>query len=358
MNIAVSAGPPHSVAADRSAQPLPFHRLTPGEARLANVWHRRWRAKSVDIEGMRLQISPVGINDDSGKPAGTAIVFGVTIGSARVELVVHTAVIDRILTALSAPPRDGLSDTNMLLLVELAGAAMLDAMEQRLALPVVLTDLRVVASHEPAGGLALAGSLADLAFTAWLNWPPERADMLADLLGMPETVSAPDLPIDVALRVGTTRVSVGVLAGLVAGDVVIVDRSAHSDGRIAVICGERRLAFASLEGAGATLTTGLTPITGDMQRIWTPADLTIMNDDQTGSPELDDIEVTLLFEIGRLSVPLGELRSLEAGYVFQLGHDPKGAVEILTGGKRIGYGEVVQVGTAIGVRVVRIFGRD
>lgn len=356
MIVAVAVKPRRSAPIDVDARPLPLCHLTRAEVRLVNIWHQRWRARFVDIAGMRLDIGPAVVTEN--RSSGPTAMLGLSIGGSRVLFAVPAVVLDRILRALSAPPRDALSVASMLLLIELAGAALLDAMEQTLALPVALTDFRLETSQGAPDGLALDGTLADLTFTAWLLWPPERADALAALLGKPDSIRGHEIAIDVALRVGTTRLAVGLLASLIAGDVVILDRSAHGDDGVAVVCGERRLAFATLQGARATLTTGLMPVAGDMHRIWTAADLTTMNDDPKGHTELDDIEVTLLFEIGRLVMPLGELRALAPGHVFDLGRDPRGAVEILTGGKRIGQGEVVQVGDAVGVRVLRIFDRD
>jgi type III secretion protein Q len=324
--------------------------------RLVNVWHQRWRATIADLAGMRLDIEPAVVRDNR-RPGQTAV-LGLIIDGSRVELAVPAAAIDRILRALGAPSREALNSTSMLLLIELAGAAPLDAMERALALPVALTDFRIETSHDAPDALGLLGTLADLTFTALLLWPPERADALGALLGRPSAILGSDILIDVAFRVGTTRLTIGLLASLIPGDVVLLDCTALKDGQVAVVCGERWLAFAGQQAARATQTTDLMPIAGDMHRIWTAADLTMMNDDPKNPTKLDDIEVTLVFEIGRLAVPLGELRMLAPGHVFDLGHDPKSAVEILSGGRRIGRGEVVQIGDAIGVRVVRIFDHD
>ena len=110
--------------------------------------------------------------------------------------------------------------------------------------------------------------------------------------------------------------------------------------------------------SGATLMSRPLPFTGDMRSVWTETDPTMSNDDPTTDAGLDEIQVKLLFEVGRLEISLGELRTLAPGHVFELGRDPRCAVEIVAGARRIGYGEVVQIGDALGVRVVRIFNRD
>jgi type III secretion protein Q len=45
------------------------------------------------------------------------------------------------------------------------------------------------------------------------------------------------------------------------------------------------------------------------------------------------------------------------GHVFELGRDPQQAVDIMSSGRRIGRGEIVAIGSALGVRVLWI-GRE
>lgn len=67
---------------------------------------------------------------------------------------------------------------------------------------------------------------------------------------------------------------------------------------------------------------------------------------------LDALEVTLRFEVGDLSVSLGELKGLRAGHVFDLGQPlNRGTVRILAHGNVLGKGFLVAVGERLGVRV-------
>jgi type III secretion protein Q len=67
---------------------------------------------------------------------------------------------------------------------------------------------------------------------------------------------------------------------------------------------------------------------------------------------LDALEVTLRFEVGDLSVSLGELKALRAGHVFDLGQPlNRGTVRILAHGNVLGKGFLVAVGERLGVRV-------
>ena len=69
---------------------------------------------------------------------------------------------------------------------------------------------------------------------------------------------------------------------------------------------------------------------------------------------LDQLPVRLMFELGRLELTLAELETLGPGHVFALGRDEHQPVDILANGKRIGLGEIIAVGDAIGVRVTRL----
>jgi len=67
---------------------------------------------------------------------------------------------------------------------------------------------------------------------------------------------------------------------------------------------------------------------------------------------LDALEVNLRFEVGDLSVSLGELRNLRAGHVFELGQPlNRSEVRIVAHGNLLGKGYLVAVGERLGVRV-------
>lgn len=67
---------------------------------------------------------------------------------------------------------------------------------------------------------------------------------------------------------------------------------------------------------------------------------------------LDALEVNLRFEVGDLSLSLGELKSIRAGHVFDLAQPlNRSAVRILAHGNVLGKGHLVAVGDRLGVRV-------
>jgi type III secretion protein Q len=68
---------------------------------------------------------------------------------------------------------------------------------------------------------------------------------------------------------------------------------------------------------------------------------------------IDDVPVRLTFDLGEREISLGDLRSLEPGYLFNLGRDPRSTVSIRANGRLIGDGELVDIEGRVGVSVLR-----
>lgn len=69
----------------------------------------------------------------------------------------------------------------------------------------------------------------------------------------------------------------------------------------------------------------------------------------------EGVSVEVRFEIGHQRLALGELMQLAPGHVFALGANPEGdAVDLVVDGRVIGAGQLVLVGEALGVRVLRL----
>ena len=68
----------------------------------------------------------------------------------------------------------------------------------------------------------------------------------------------------------------------------------------------------------------------------------------------EDLQVSLVFELGRVSVPLSDVRDAAPDDVFDLS-GKAGHVDILHQGARIGIGEIVRTDDVYGVRIIRMF---
>lgn len=65
----------------------------------------------------------------------------------------------------------------------------------------------------------------------------------------------------------------------------------------------------------------------------------------------DDVPVRLVCEIGRVEIPLGDLKALGEGSVLAIGGDVSEPVRLVANGQCVGRGELVKLGSGLGVRV-------
>lgn len=165
---------------------------------------------------------------------------------------------------------------------------------------------------------------------------------------------------------GRTRISLREVREIRAGDIVSLETfDAKGPALRVVACvggthGRRLVAIA--EGQRITLQ----PMKGhDMNRDPHPEATAAGEDDafdDNTAPtldRLDGLEVTLRFEVGELSVSLGELKALRPGHVFELPQPlNRSMVRILAHGNVLGKGQLVAVGDRLGVRVSEFAATD
>ena len=163
------------------------------------------------------------------------------------------------------------------------------------------------------------------------------------------------LRIPLRFEVGRAEISLHELRQITAGDVIGIERWASSGSALYVT--------ATAGGANGLRLTGLADdlyITLEsvgetaMNRDDLSASNTTLVNDPDGLPldRLDALEVVLRFEVGELSVSLGELKGLRPGHVFDLEQAlNRSSVRILAHGNVLGKGSLVAVGDRLGVRV-------
>lgn len=74
--------------------------------------------------------------------------------------------------------------------------------------------------------------------------------------------------------------------------------------------------------------------------------------------DLEEIELELIFELGRMSMSLAEVRRIGRGYVFDLGGAFSKPVCVSINGGRVGSGELVKIDNRLGVRLTRSLQRQ
>jgi type III secretion protein Q len=82
------------------------------------------------------------------------------------------------------------------------------------------------------------------------------------------------------------------------------------------------------------------------------------NPTEFSDPDLDDLPVRLVFELGRVELSLGELQRMAPGALVPLGRSVDEPLDIMANGRRLGRGKLVQIGDSLGVRIVSLAGNE
>jgi len=77
---------------------------------------------------------------------------------------------------------------------------------------------------------------------------------------------------------------------------------------------------------------------------------------QEETTDIDDLSVKLTFDLGEKTIAFGDLKQLQVGYTFELDGTLEELVKIRNHQQCIGVGELVQIGSRVGVRIVKFFG--
>lgn len=152
------------------------------------------------------------------------------------------------------------------------------------------------------------------------------------------------LCLPLQLVVGWVDLPASMLAGIERRDVMVLDECLMDGTRqqLLVCLGPRHGFLGELQGNQLRVTEGVKEIMSDSDP-----------DTSAASHLLDDIAVRLTFDVGDREITLGDLRSIQPGYVFNLGRDPKSLVSIRANGRLVGEGELVDIEGRLGVSVLR-----
>ncbi len=161
--------------------------------------------------------------------------------------------------------------------------------------------------------------------------------------------------LSLAVCHGAARITLAELEDLVPGDVVVIDDTPGESVSAMVELGGVLAAPVEFAGAGVRLRDRLRRLDGSRWE-W------MMSSGQDrsigGQPEdvdVSDLPVTLAFEAGRATLSVEEVRKLAPGAVIPLPDATADSIDIVLGGKRIGQGQLVQIGEGLGIRIRRIF---
>ncbi len=158
----------------------------------------------------------------------------------------------------------------------------------------------------------------------------------------------PELPVIVKGEIGSLRATVALLGKANAGDALLPDVLPFARGQAILKAGTlwapAHIADDRLIARGAFR---LQPYPLECTHMMTKSE----KSRPPSENDLDNIEITLVFECGRWTVALGALRNISEGHVFELGRPFDGPVDILANGHRIGRGDIVRIGEELGIRL-------
>jgi type III secretion protein Q len=331
-------------AVTRALIAAPYHppTLSQAEAVLASCFAaRRWPIPLGDGE-LSLVPPPAHVPD--------AMCMGVTFGAELARCFLPRQCVDRMLATLDPAASKAAADV-LPLLLELVIEPFLSGLDA--VLPVTLgPDPGELPSIMPLGLRWRDGATDD--DVARLELGPHAAAALAGLVtAVPlQRRRIDQLVVPLQVRALAAELTIAELRSIEHGDVILADSPAEGD--TLLVAGERLVWRARLDQHRARVVTTCQFAGACGLQEWTMQD---PEQASTADVSLDELPLRLTFELGRLEVPLAELETVGPGHVFDLGRDPQQAVDIMSAGRRIGRGEIVAIGPALGVRVLWI-GRE
>jgi type III secretion protein Q len=319
-----------------------------------------WSASRSDLKFGSSEISFELVFASGGSTASwsPASYIRVSTGDAAAALGVPQHLIEAVVQSFGL--RHGhLSEEVALVLIEHQFSAALDALERVTGEPIETAGLSWRNPFEGKPHVRLDAWLRlwsnDYRVSFYLT--PDSASKLTAGLdrAAPRLRRRHDATAMAAFRLGATRLALAKLRTIQLNDVILADQSAGR-GLVTVLIGGAYNARASYEMGKAVL---LEPLSRTADHEGKRGAMSNGGaDGNAPDAGLDDLEIKIVFEVGRSELRLEELGTLGAGHVFDLGKDARTAVDIYAGDRRIGFGEIVQINETLGVRVTRLFNNE
>lgn len=287
----------------------------------------------------------------------------IDFGGCRVVLAVETAVLGEVLRTVDpgADPLD-LPEPLLLALSEVAAETLI----QDLQTPSGKAVRFIAAGMDcpaDAGPYRIAISLhrGNTGIEGVLMLDARGLAALADLVEhLPEShdVAAEwdALPLPLPLEIGWVDLPAVDFAGLAKRDIILMDETTlRDDGRLIVRVHPTAAIRARLDGSILCI-EGIARTTMNDDSTTPSAETQAVEGTEPLLDSLDQVEVRLTFDIGQQMLTLAELRKLCPGTCFDLGRDPRRAVNIRANGRLVGTGELLQIDDHIGVRISSLAG--
>lgn len=289
------------------------------------------------------------------------VVVTVALGDAEASLhVTRNLLVGMLARQNLVADLDRLDPVHTALLVEALMAQELGGLEDRIVRPI---ELKAVA-FEPSPTLEtarfrLALHHDDGAPMGLLHFDDE--DLALDLARLLDTAAqglatqAIDPLLSLSIYHGAARITLSELEDLVPGDVVVIDDTPGVSVPAMVELGGVLAAPVEFAGSGVRLRDRLRRPGGSRWEWMMSSDQRRSIGERPEDVDVSDLPVTLIFEAGHVSLSVEEVRKLAPGAVIPLPDATTDSINIISGGKRIGQGELVQIGEGLGIRIRRLF---
>jgi type III secretion protein Q len=193
-----------------------------------------------------------------------------------------------------------------------------------------------------------------------LRMSPDIVERLLGNTGWQEPTSLPEvwtsLPVKLRIEMRGQHFPLQELLAAETGDVLVLGGRSHCWRNLHVLAEDsidlKRRWSAEYDGERLRINAALPYVPTEPSMSEFPPDPHV---ESTKTHSLENVGVTIDFELGSTSLPLGELANLKPGYVFELaGNLNQVRVIIRANGTRVGYGELVAVGEVLGVQLLAL----
>ena len=216
-------------------------------------------------------------------------------------------------------------------------------------------DIWLAFSIEDAGRDTTRGTLR--LPCSWIDRLLDRAEQVYADDPLPELENWQQLPVPIAIRLAGPQLRSADWRALRPGDVIVLGTRGRMPLPQAYASDRRWPLIGSAEGwriDGASQPVSVFQESSAMNDNEVNAETGDASGAETAAPHAaHNLPVSLEFDLGRVQMSVGELSTLQPGYVFALPAHLEGAnVTIRANGRVTGRGEMVAVGDTIGVRLL------
>lgn len=227
--------------------------------------------------------------------------------------------------------------------------------EAPLAEKALCINLSLTLGSKTISGRLIASEACLSAFRSYFEM--EKPPLLQD-----KTLS--HLPLSLSYEVGSTHLLASEWKEAKTGDFLLLDRctfnTSENKGTAILSCGSVPLFDVRIKGEEAkileyAISQKEQPMIEDQEPYAeSPEEPTEMEAQEAKPLAADQIPLTLTVELGRFQMPLEKVTQLKPGNILDLQKSKEANVHLTVGGKRVATGELVAIGEAMGVKILKL----